>query len=120
MGSPTDPSLLAPDATLEGPGLPGQVRGQDAITRFFGAMHRALNQPILVIETAFESADRAVLAMSLHGIHVVRLFGVEPSGESIDLDLMVLAHVHHGQIRHLRLSFDRLALRHPTHRSRTA
>jgi predicted ester cyclase len=120
LTNPHDAALIEPDATMDGPGLPGQLRGRDAIAGFFDVLTTALDDPGLWPETAFEAADRAVLALRVRGRHAGRLFGVEPTGRPVDLTLVVLAHVHDGRIRHLRASFDRLALREPLAAVRTA
>jgi predicted ester cyclase len=120
LTNPRETALLEPDATMDGPGLPGQLRGRDAIAGFFGVLTAALDDPDLWPETALEAADRAVLALRLRGTHTARLFGLEPTGRPVELPLVVIAQVHAGRIRHLRASFDRLALREPLPAARTA
>ena len=102
--------LIGPDASLEAPGLPGQLRGRAAIIGFWEAFGGAIADRELTVETAFETADRAVVVLRVRGIHRGRLFGQAPSGRRLDLTLVVLARVDDGQIRHLRICFDRQAL----------
>jgi len=106
-----DPDYLALDATMEGPGLPGMLRGREAIARFLDTFYGAIDDPRLWLDTAFESADRAVVVLRVEGTHVGRLLGLAPTGRPIAFSVMAMYQVQHGQIRHIRASFDRLALR---------
>ena len=106
-----DLALIAPDATLEGSGVPGQLRGREAITGYWAAFTGAITERELTLETAFEAADRAVVVLRLRGVHGGRLFGHAPAGRRLDLPLVVLGRVDAGRIRHLHVSFDRLTLR---------
>ena len=105
-----DPAYLAPDATMEGPGLPGRLQGRDAIKGFLDVFYGAIADPCLWLETAFEAADRAVVVLHVEGTHAGRLLGLAPTGRPIDLSVVGLYQVQNGQIRHIRASFDRLAL----------
>jgi predicted ester cyclase len=111
LGDHRNAALLAPNAILEAPGVPGRLCGREAITHYVDRLIGAVADDGLWIETGFESADRAVVAFRLCGTHGGRLWGVAPTGRSIELKVMALAHVHGGAIHHLRLSYDRLALR---------
>ena len=102
--------LIGPDASLEAPGLPGQVRGRTAIIGFWEAFGGAIADRELTVEAAFEAADRAVVVLRVRGVHRGRLLGQAPTGRRLDLTLVVLARVDDGQIRHLRICFDRQAL----------
>ena len=106
-----DAALIAPDATLESSGVPGQLRGRAAIVGYWDAFTGAIAERELTLETAFEAADRAVIVLRVRGVHAGRLFGQAPTGRRLDLPLVVLGRVDAGQIRHLRVSFDRLTLR---------
>ncbi len=105
-----DPKFLAADVTMEGPGLPGLLRGRESITSFLSTFYGAIGDPRLWLETAFESADRAVVVLRVEGTHAGRLLGLPPTGRPIDLSLIALYQVQNGLIRHIRASFDRLAL----------
>ena len=106
-----DPRFLAADATMEGPGLPGLLRGREAIGWFLDAFHGAIAEPRLWLETPLEATDRAVVVLRVEGTHVGRLLGMAPTGRPIDLTVMAMYQVQNGQIRHIRFSFDRQALR---------
>lgn len=106
-----DPRYLATDATMEGPGLPGLLRGRDAIGRFLDGFYGAIAEPRLWLETPLEATDRAVVVLRVEGRHVGRLLGMAPSGRPIDLTVMAMYQVQNGLIRHIRFSFDRQALR---------
>lgn len=110
LGGHQQATLIAPDATLEGSGLPSQLRGRNGIAGYWAAFYGAIGEQELSLETAFEAGDRAVAVLRIQGIHRGRLLGHPPTGRRLDLPLIVLAHVHGGEIRHLRVSFDRLAL----------
>lgn len=101
---------IAPEATLEAPGLAGQLRGAVAIAGYWSALLGALDGRELTTESAFEAGDRAAIVVRLRGVHRGRLLGRAPTGRRIDLPLVVLARVDGGQIRHLRFSFDRRTL----------
>ena len=113
-------ALLDPDATLEGPGLSGQLRGRDAIGRFLDGLIGALADREIWLDTGFEAADRAVVALRVRGTHGARLCGVAPTGLPVELALVAMAHVHAGRIRHLRVSYDRLAVREQAAVARSA
>ena len=101
---------IAPDASLDAPGVPGQLRGRAAIAGFWEAFAGAIGDRELTPEAAFEAADRAVVVLRVRGIHRGRLLGHAPTGRRLDLAVVVVGRVDDGLIRHLRLSFDRLAL----------
>jgi len=109
VGGP-EVASIAPEAVLEAPGLAGQLRGAAAIAGYWSALLGALDKRELTTESAFEAADRAAIVVRLRGVHRGRLLGWAPTGRRIDLALVVLARVDDGQIRHVRLSFDRRTL----------
>ena len=102
--------LIAPDATLDAPGVPGQLRGRAAIIGFWEAFTGAIGDRELTPEVAFEAADRAVVVLRVRGLHRGRLLGHAPTGRRLDLSVVVVGRVDDGLIRHLRICFDRLAL----------
>lgn len=104
------PEDIAPDAKLEAPGVPGELRGRAAIVGYWTTFAGAFAERELAVVTAFEAGDRAVVVLRLRGVHRRRLLGHAPTGRRLDLPMVAFAQVDAGRIRHLQLSSDRLAL----------
>jgi steroid delta-isomerase-like uncharacterized protein len=97
--------VIAPDAILNSPHLPAELRGAEHFKEIFRGAGDALGITYTVDEQVAEG-DTAVTRFTAHGTHKQEFAGLAPTGKAFTLPTVVIYHVADGKITDYRLSFD--------------
>jgi steroid delta-isomerase-like uncharacterized protein len=93
------------------PAIPAAARhGREAVKKTVEMIHRGFSDIRYEIEDAFESGDRVVLRLTMHGTHTGELFGRPPSGKSFSAQHIHVFRVEDGLIREHWAARDDMAM----------
>ena len=82
------------------PLLPGQGPGAQGLKDLIPMFLKAFPDMKIVIHEIVGSADRAGVRASILGTHKGELFGVPPTGKTVDIALHEFHHLERGRITH--------------------
>jgi len=110
-----DPAVLqetmTEDVVVHGlVGRDGPVEGLDAYTEYAGELMGAFPDVHGEIHEVVTSGDRVTARWTLAGTHEGPMFGIEPTGESIEVDGMALFRMEDGKIAEKRYRQDDLGM----------
>lgn len=110
-----DPAVLretmAEDVVVHGLlGAGGPVEGIEAYGEYAAALMRAFPDMAGEIHDLESAGDRVVARWTIAGTHEGELFGIEPTGESIEVEGLALLRMEEGRIAEKRYRQDDLGL----------
>ena len=99
--------LLTSDYRNHSPGLPDPQPGPDGLKPIVLMMRSGIRDLHYAIVDLVVAADRVAAYVHMTGTHTGSLFGIEPTGKSIDVRQMQIEWIRDGRIcQHWRITED--------------
>ena len=103
--------LAASDLVVSYPHFPEPLHGPEAFKDMLQHTHHAFPDLTIAVDDILAETDRAVVAWRYQGTHQAgELFGVEPSGQSVEVTGMTRYHMADGRVLRETGIVDNLSL----------
>jgi steroid delta-isomerase-like uncharacterized protein len=102
--------LMTPDIVMHHPSSPEPIRGADAVKGFLSAFRAGFPDINLSVELAFADEKMVAVRWRARGTHTAPLFGIPPSGKSMNVVGTSIFHIENGKIVEDWVSEDTLGL----------
>jgi len=102
--------ILAPDIVMHHPSSPQPVAGAQSVVGFLGAFRAGFPNMSMKVEFAFGEAEMVAVRWRMSGTHTAELFGIPPSGKSVNVAGISLLRFSNGKVVEDWVSEDTLGL----------
>jgi steroid delta-isomerase-like uncharacterized protein len=92
--------IVSQDVTMDHPSSPELVRGLEAVSGMLGAFKAGFSDLQLTIEDMVAEGDKVAVQWRARGTHDGNLFGIPPTGKSMNAGGMSLFTIQDGKIVH--------------------
>jgi len=102
--------ILAPDIVMHHPSSPQPVAGANNVVSFLGAFRAGFPDMAMKVEFAFGDGQMVAVRWRMSGTHTETLFGIPPSGKSVNVAGISLLRFTNGKVVEDWVSEDSLGL----------
>jgi steroid delta-isomerase-like uncharacterized protein len=102
--------IVSPEVVMIHPSSPEPVAGFEAVKGMLMGFRAGLPDMTMTVEDAIGEDDRAVVLWRLRATHTADLFGLPPTGKSVEMPGMSVFRVSDGKIVHDIVSEDTMGL----------
>ena len=102
--------IMTPDVVMHHPSSPVPVNGREAVVGFLGAFRAGFPDLKMVAEDIIGEGDKVAIRWHAHGTHTADLFGIPPTGKTMDVNGISIVQLVNGKIVEDWVAEDSLGL----------